>query len=579
MRRNVFMPIHNSEIANIFYDVAAFLEIEGANPFRIRAYRGAARTLSSLSGSVVDRIAQGHDLTEIPGIGRDLAHKIEIIVETGSLPMLKELESRLPPGLKDIMRLSGVGPKKAAALYKELGIKNLEGLKKAAESGRIRELRNFGAKIEANILEEVSRGRKEGEGRTLLIKAEEYAEPLCRHLQKSKGVKKVVPAGSYRRRQETVGDLDILVTCKKGSNVMNDFTGYDDVRKVVSQGKTRSTVILRSGLQVDLRVVPEVSYGAALHYFTGSKPHSIAIRKIGLNKSYKINEYGVFKKDKRIAGRTEEEVYETVGLPYIEPELREDRGEIKEAQQGILPELIRLEDLQGDLHTHTDETDGRDTLEEMAQAAQERGYSYLAVTDHSRQVSVAKGLDEDRLLEQIDAIDKLNDSLKGLTLLKGIEVDILKDGSLDLPDRVLKRLDIRVCSVHSYFKLSAKEQTERILRAMDNPLFNVLGHPSGRLIQSREAYDLDMERIMEGAKERGCFLELNSQPDRMDLRDVHLKRAREIGVLISISTDAHWSKNLDWIRFGVDQARRGWLSSADVINTRDLAELRKLLKR
>ncbi|MBM9606604.1 DNA polymerase/3'-5' exonuclease PolX [Desulfopila inferna] len=573
------MPIHNSEIANIFYDVAAFLEIDGANPFRIRAYRGAARTISSLSGSVVDRIAQGHDLTEIPGIGRDLAHKIEIIVETGSLPMLKELESRLPPGLKDIMRLSGVGPKKAAALYKELGIKNLEGLKKAAESGRIRELRNFGAKVEANILEEVNRGRKEGEGRSLLIKAEEYAEPLCRYLLKSKGVKKVVPAGSYRRRQETVGDLDILVTCKKGSNVMNDFTGYDDVRKVVSQGKTRSTVILRSGLQVDLRVVPEVSYGAALHYFTGSKPHNIAIRKIGLNKGYKINEYGVFKNDKRIAGRTEEEVYETVGLPYIEPELREDRGEIREAQQGTLPELIRIEDLQGDLHTHTDETDGRDTLEEMAQAAQERGYSYLAVTDHSQQVSVAKGLDEDRLLKQIDAIDRLNDSLKGLTLLKGIEVDILKDGSLDLPDRVLKRLDIRVCSVHSYFKLSAKEQTERILKAMDNPLFNVLGHPSGRLIQSREAYDLDMERIMEGAKERGCFLELNSQPDRMDLRDVHLKRAREIGVLISISTDAHWSKNLDWIRFGVGQARRGWLSSADVINTRSLTGLRKLLKR
>ncbi len=573
------MPIHNSEIANIFNEVAKFLEIEGANPFRVRAYRSAARTISSLSDSAADRIAQGLDLTEIPGIGRDLADKIATIVETGSLPLLKELESRLPSGLKDIIRLSGIGPKKTAALYKELGIKNLEDLKKAAESGRIRELRHFGAKIEANILEEVSRGKKDGEGRILLIEAEEYAEPLCRHLQKSKGVKQVVLAGSYRRRQETVGDLDILVTCQKGSSVMNDFTGYDDVRKVVSQGKTRSTVILRSGLQVDLRVVSEVSYGAALHYFTGSKPHNIAIRKIGVNKGYKINEYGVFKKDKRIAGRTEEEVYEIVGLPYIEPELREDRGEIKEAQQGKLPKLIRIEDLRGDLHTHTNETDGRDTLEEMAQAAQERGYSYLAVTDHSKQVTVAKGLDEDRLLKQVDAVDGLNDSLKGLTLLKGIEVDILKDGSLDLPDRVLERLDIRVCSVHSHFNLTAKEQTERILRAMDNPLFNVLGHPSGRLIQTRNAYDLDMERIMEGAKERGCFLELNSQPERMDLRDVHLKRAREIGVLISISTDAHWSKNLGWIRFGVNQARRGWLSSADVINTRSLPELRKLLKR
>jgi DNA polymerase (family 10) len=573
------VSIHNRDIANIFNDMAAFLEIEGANPFRVRAYRAAAWAIAGLSGSVADMIEQGRDMTEIPGIGKDLAGKIKTIVESGNLPQLEELEARLPSGLKDIMSLSGVGPKKAAVLYKELGIKDLEGLKKAAESGRIRELRGFGVKAEQNILEEAGRDRKYGRGRTLLVEAEEYAESLCKFLEKSKGVKKVMPAGSYRRRQETVGDLDILVTCKKGSTVMDDFVGYEDVSRVISRGETRSSVILRSGLQVDVRVVSEVSYGAALHYFTGSKAHNIAVRKIGVSKGFKINEYGVFQDDKRVAGCTEEEVYEIVGLPYIEPELRENLGEIEAAREGKLSRLVRIEDLRGDLHTHTKETDGHDTLEAMAQAARERGYTYLAITDHSKKMAMARGLDEDRLLKQIDAVDKLNDSLKGLTLLKGIEVDILKDGSLDLSDNVLKRLDIRVCAVHSYFNLSRQEQTERILRAMENPLFNVLAHPSGRLIQTREAYEVDMERIMEGARERGCFMELNAQPDRLDLMDVYLKRAREIGVGVAISTDAHWAKNLDAIRFGVDQARRGWLEASDVINTKNLQTLRKLLQR
>ncbi len=573
------MVVHNNDISRIFNDVADFLEIEDANEFRVRAYRTAARALSGLSGSVGEMIERGEDLTEIPGIGDDLADKIKTIVTTGDLPQLKELKKQLPSGLQEVMALPGLGPKKAAALYKELGIGDLEDLRIAAESKKIRALDGFGPKTEKNVLEELGRGDDNGDERTLLMEAEDYALPLCDYLKDLEGVKKVMVAGSYRRRRETVGDLDILVTCKRGAEVMDAFSRFEDVDRVVSQGRTRSTVILHSGLQVDLRSVAEVSYGAALHYFTGSKAHNIAIRRIAGGKGYKINEYGVFEDDERIAGGSEKEVYEAVGLSYIEPELREDRGEIEAAGKEELPRLIELGDLQGDLHVHTKETDGHDSLEDMAKAALNYGYEYIAITDHSQRVSVAKGLDENRLLEQIEAIDDLNDRLDSLTLLKGIEVDILEDGSLDLDDEVLGRLDIRICSVHSSFELSSEKQTERILRAMDNPHFNILCHPSGRLIHKRDPYEVDMERIMEGARERGCFLELNAQPERLDLIDTHLLRAREIGLKIAVSTDAHWARHLDWIRFGIYQARRGWLEAGDVINTRSLADLQKLLKR
>jgi len=362
---------------------------------------------------------------------------------------------------------------------------------------------------------------------------------------------------------------------------MDRLGDYEDVEKVISKGNTRSTVALRSGFHVDLRVLPQVSYGAALFYFTGSREHNIAVRKLGVKRGLKINEYGVFKgkKEKRIAGRTEEEVYKQVKLPYIEPELRENRGEIEAARNGKLPRLITLKDIRGDLHVHTSETDGRYSLDEMVQAAKDHGYEYVAITDHSKRVSMAHGLDKKRLAEQIRAIDKLNGTIKGIIVLKSIEVDILEDGSLDLPDDILKELDFTVCAVHYNTKLSRKKQTERIIRAMDNCYFNILAHPSGRLINKREPYDLDWERLMEAAKDRGCLMELNAHPDRLDLTDRYCKMAKETGLKVAISTDAHSITNLDFMRFGVYQARRGWLGKEDVLNTRPLKEIRKLLKR
>jgi DNA polymerase (family 10) len=572
------VPVHNAEIERIFNQTADLLEIEGANEFRVRAYRNAARAMGGLSAEAADMLGQGQDLTELPGIGKDLAGKISTIVETGSLPLLEELKGRLPSGLLDMLQVDGLGPKRVAALYKELGVQNLDGLKQAAESGKVRELSGFGQKSEQKILSDLGR-EKPGAERVKLAEARPYAESLKKLLQEVEGVRKLALAGSYRRRKETVGDLDVLAACEDSGPVMDAFTGYEDVDRVVSRGETKSTVVLRSGLQVDLRVVPGESYGAALHYFTGSKAHNIHVRKIGVSRGYKINEYGVFEGDKQLAGATEEEVYAAVGLPYIEPELREDRGEIEAASKGGLPELLRLEDIRGDLHMHSDETDGRSGLKELAEAAGARGYEYIAVTDHSRRITVARGLDEDRLLKQIEAVDALNEELDCVTLLKGIEVDILKNGSLDLPDRVLEKLDLTVCSVHSYLDLPRDEQTERIIKAMDNRYFNILGHPTGRQIGARRPMDLDMERLMEAAVERGCFMELNCQPDRLDLVDVHLMAAKEVGLRVAVSTDAHWSEHLEHMRLGVDTARRGWLEAKDVINSESLGSLLGLFRR
>jgi DNA polymerase (family 10) len=386
-------------------------------------------------------------------------------------------------------------------------------------------------------------------------------------------------AGSYRRRRETVGDLDILITAKTNNNVMDHFTSYEDIEEVASRGETRSTVYLRCGMQVDLRVVPQVSFGSAQHYFTGSKDHNIAVRKLGIKKGYKINEYGVFEGDKRIAGKTEKSVYASVGLPLIPPELRENHGELEAARENQLPDLVRLEDLRGNLHTHTDATDGRNSLKSMAVAAAEFGLEYLAITDHSKHLKVAHGLNEKRLKEQLRAIDKLNDELSDIRLLKSIEVDILEDGTLDLADSVLEQLDLVVCAVHHKFDLSKQKQTERILRAMDSPHCHILAHPSGRLINRREAYDIDLERILEGAAARGCAVELNAQPDRLDLTDEGCRMARELGVKVSIAADAHSTRGFDTLRFGVDQARRGWLEADDVLNTRPLEALLEILKR
>ncbi|MCG6908076.1 MAG: DNA polymerase/3'-5' exonuclease PolX [Desulfobacteraceae bacterium] len=576
------MPVHNSDIARIFNQIADLLEISGANPFRVRAYRHAARTVEDQPQSVAVMIEKGEDLSELSGIGKVLAGKITEIVATGSLKMLADLEQEVPEGLSELMRITQLGPKRVAALYKKLGIKDLEDLAEAARQENIRDLDGFGKKTEEHILKELHR-RKGAEKRTKLAEAEQVVDSLKSFLEGIEGVNRVTVAGSYRRRKETVGDLDILLTCKKDSPVMDRFTGFEDVAEVIANGKTKSTVRLQSGLQVDLRVVPEVSYGAALHYFTGSKEHNIAIRKIAVKKDLKINEYGVFQghdgDGERIAGASEEEVYAAVDLPYIAPELRENRGEIEAAQKSKLPHLILREDIRGDLHAHTHATDGHSSLREMVAAARDLGYSYLAITEHSQALRVARGFDCKQLERQIEEIDKLSGEYPGFRILKGIEVDILADGSLDLPDAVLGKLDLAVCSVHSKFNLSSEKQTKRIIRAMDNPHFNILGHPTGRLINEREAYGVDMEKIMKAAMERGCILELNAHPDRLDLNDHHCRMARDMRLKVAISTDAHSTKALGNMKYGIYQARRGWLTKDDVVNTHPVAELLKLLKR
>jgi DNA polymerase (family X) len=573
------MPIHNSDIATIFSRVADLLEIENANPFRVRAYRNAARVISGMGRSIPEMVAEDADLTELSGIGADLSKKIREIVETGSLKQLGDIEKRVPPSLADLLGIPGLGPKRVGTIYRELGVETLDGLREAAEAGRIRALEGFGEKTEEQVLSGIGAAAEGGGKRIKLVAAEEFAEPLVAYLREAPGVKAIAVAGSYRRRKETVGDLDILVTQRRDADIMERFVAYDDVDRVVSRGKTRSTVILRSGLHVDLRAVAAVSYGAALHYFTGSKAHNVAIRQMALKQGLKVNEYGVFREDERIAGQTEEAVYEAVGLPYIPPELRENRGEIEAAGAGDLPELITEADIRGDLHAHTEATDGRHSIEEMARAARDRGYDYLAITEHSKQVSVAGGMNADRLAAHIREIETVNDRIDGITLLKGVEVDILADGSLDLPDGILGELDMVIASIHYRFGLPDDRQTERLLAAMDNPHVSILGHPTGRLIGEREPMGIDMGRVMAKAKDRAVCLELNSFPDRLDLSDIHCKMARETGVTVVISTDAHSTDGLGLMRYGVGQARRGWLTPADVLNTAGLDAVRSRLKR
>jgi DNA polymerase (family 10) len=571
------MPIHNSDIAEILNQVADLLEILGENPFRIRAYRNGSRTVGSFTRNASDMIANNEDLTQFPGIGKDMAGKIKQIVETGTFEMLENLKKHLPPELIKLMNISGLGPKKVAKLYKELNITNLDQLKAAIESQKILEVEGFGEKTIKNILEDIKRLEQKESHRTMISVVQEYANSIVEYLKKAEGIMEVSVAGSVRRQRETIMDLDILVTCKDALKVMDHFVKYDEVVKVLSKGLTKSTVLLRTNLQVDVRAVPQESYGAALQYFTGSKEHSIALRKIAMKKKYKVNEYGVFSGKKRIAGKTEEEVYNKLGLPYIEPELRENRGEIEAAFNGTLPKLITLNDIKGDLHMHTDYTDGHASITKMAQTAQQLGYKYIAITDHTQHVTIAGGLPPSELKKQIKEI--ASTEIKGISILKGSEIDILEDGSLDLPNDILKELDIRVCSVHSKFNLPKEKQTERIIKAMDNPYFNILAHPTGRLINKREPYEVDIEKIMNAAKERNCILELNSFPDRLDLNDIYCKMAKEMGVKIVISTDAHRPGDLEFMRFGIGQARRGWLEPSDVINTFSLSALKKILKR
>jgi len=572
------MPVVNATIAAVFEQIADLLDIQGANPFRIRAYRNAARTIGGLGSDVKALLAQGADLRDLPGIGDDLAAKIREIVETGKSAFLERLQKEVPPAVAELLRIPGLGPKRVRALYEDLDVQSLEQLLRAARDGRIRELPGFGKKTESRIVE-AAQAQLSKVRRFKLAVAAQYAEPLIAYLRAMPGVGKVVAAGSFRRMRETVGDLDVLATAQPSVKVMERFVRYEEVREVLSHGDTRGSVVLKSGLQVDLRVVAPDSFGAALHYFTGSKAHNIAIRRLAQASGLKVNEYGVFRGALRIAGDTEQSVYACVDLPYIEPELREDRGEIEAGRTGHLPNLVEMADLKGDLHAHSRASDGHDSIRDMALAARAHALSYLAITEHSRRLTVARGLDPVRLARQIDEIDLLNPELSGITVLKGIEVDILEDGSLDLPDSILSRLDVVIAAVHSKFNLSRARQTDRILKALDNPQVSMLAHPTGRLIDEREPYDADMPRIIRKARATGCHLELNAHPERLDLLDTHCRMAKEEGVLVSVNSDAHSVHEFDNLRFGVGQARRGWLEKRDVLNTRTLGEVRKLLKR
>jgi DNA polymerase (family 10) len=572
------MPIHNRDVAERFEEMADLLELKEANPFRVRAYRNAAQTIDSLPVRLDEMIGRGGDLSELDGIGEDLAGKIERLVRTGTLPQLEELKDEIPTGLLDVMQVPTLGPKRTAQLARDLGVETLEDVLEAARNGAIRELEGFGEKTEATILEEAERLRDQPE-RFLYADAEERVRPLLAYLDEQDGVGTLDVAGSYRRGKETVGDIDILVTSNASRQVMAAFVAYEDVRQVISQGKTKSSVRLRGGLQVDLRVVPKKSFGAAFLYFTGSKAHNIKLRKMAINREWKINEYGIFDGEEQKAGKTEEEMYAALGLPLIAPELREDRGEVEAAAEGGLPRLVRLEDLRGDLHAHTRASDAVESIEAMIDGARERGREYLAITDHSEHVGVTQGLDAAALEERITEIHRRNGGMKDFDLLAGIEVDILDEGELALPDAVLGQLDVVVASVHTRFGLSRGKQTRRILKAMENPNVHVLGHPTGRMLGQREGYDVDLEELVKEAADGGWCFELNCQPARLDLDDAHCKLARDHGVPVALGTDAHRVPELDNLRFGVRQARRGWLESGDVLNCQPWAELKTRLRR
>lgn len=572
------MVIENPEIARMFEEIADCLELEGANVFRVRAYRNAARVVRELPQPAGVLAREPGKLEELRGIGADLAAKIRTVVETGGLPLHEELRARVPPGLRDMMGVPGLGPKRAMTLSKKLGIASLEDLRKAASERRIRKLKGFGAKIEEAILSglDVLGGAAR---RVLLSEARPYADVLVGLLKEAPGAGAVEAAGSYRRRSETVGDLDILAVCARPEPVMERLAAYDGVARVLARGETRMAVRLKNGLQVDLRVVPEESFGSALQYFTGSKAHGIELRSRARSLKLKLNEYGIFRGRRRVAGRTEEEVYAALGLPLIPPELREGRGEIALALAGRLPELVTLADIKGDLHMHTTATDGRDSLERMVEAAKARGYEYAAITDHSKRVTVAHGLDAAGLRAHWRRIDELAARTSGLAVLKGVEVDILDDGTLDLPDDVLREADWVVASLHYGQRQPRAQLTRRLVAAIKNPVVSAIGHPTGRLIGSRPAYDADLEEVFKAAADYGCALELDGQPERLDLNDVNAAAAKARGIPVVVDSDAHSVPDLACMEYGVFQARRAGLTAADVANTRPLAGLRELLSR
>ncbi|HUO05124.1 MAG TPA: DNA polymerase/3'-5' exonuclease PolX [Candidatus Binataceae bacterium] len=563
----------NREIANVFDEIADLLEISGANFFRVRAYRNAARItrdhpvpLSSLTTE---------QLCELPGIGEELAAKIETLSSTGRLPFLDELKKKVPSGLVELRSIRGLGPKRIKLLGELLEVRDKEGLRRAAEAGRIRAVRGLGAKLEEQILHALAEPAAQQEKRMLYADAEPIVNALLTHMRKCRAATAIDVAGSFRRRRETVGDIDVLAASSKPQSVTEQLRAYGPVKEVLASGETKTSVVLADGLQVDLRVVAPGDFGAALLYFTGSKAHGIHLRKIAQDRSLLLNEYGLFRGKKAIAAADEKGVYRALGLEWIPPEIREDRGEIEAAASGKLPHLIARKDLRGDLHSHSTWTDGRASIEEMARGAARAGLEYLAVTDHSKRLTMAHGLDPKRLREQWREIDRVVAKVRGIKLLRGIEVDILEDGSLDLPDDVLSELDWVVASVHYKIEQNSRDLTRRIVKAIGNPNVDVLGHPTGRLINHRAPGHFDLDEVLRAARGEGCAMEINSQPERLDLDDVMCIAAKRAGVKMVISSDAHHPNQFAGLEYGVNQARRGWIESSDVLNSRPLSKLRQ----
>lgn len=579
--------MENGEIARLLADVGVLLEIKGANPFRVRAYENAARTVDEQPVPLRDVLAGGGDLTTLPGIGKDMAGHIREAIETGRLTVLEELKREVPYTLVGLVRLPGVGPKRARKLWEALGVATLEELEVAAAAGRIEELEGFGKKTQARILEGIATLKRRGD-RFGIADADQLVAPLVAYLRRHSGVARIEVAGSYRRRLETVGDIDILVIAAAPGPVMQHFTTYGRVRKTEMAGDTRGTVVLDSGLQVDLRILPAESYGAALQYFTGSKAHNVKLRKRAVAHGLSISEYGVFESreaavegdppsaGRRVGGATEEEVYAAVGLPWIPPELREDRGEI-EAAERELPKLLSPDDMRGDLQMHTTWSDGKHSIRQMVDACAKRGYQYCAITDHSKTLAMTGGLDAQALSEQWREMDEVMARRSDIRLLRSLEIDILRDGSLDLEDEMIAKLDIVLVAIHTLLDLPPAQQTRRILKAIEHPAVHILAHPTGRLINRREPYAFDLNEVLHSAKQHDVAVELNAHPQRLDLRDTQVMLARELGVRIVIDTDAHQVRELELMRYGVEQARRAWLEPKHVLNAQTLAKLVKQL--
>lgn len=558
--------------------MADLLELGEENPFRIRAYQKAAHNIESFSENVGSLYKKGGltALEAIPGIGKGIAEHIEEMIKTGKLKAHEALLKKFPESLLELMAVPGIGPKTAILLHKKMKINSIDKLEKAAKEGKLEKLPGIRAKKIQNILSGIEL-KKRNVGRFSIGVALPYAEAIVASLKELKEVDKIVPCGSLRRAKETIGDIDILVTSKKPEKVMDAFVRFSQVEKVLAKGETKTSVLLKNGMQADIRVVEPESFGAAVYYFTGSKQHNIQVREMAVKRGLKINEYGIYRGEKRIGGSEENDILRILGLSYIPPEIREAQGEIEAAKKGEVPALVELKDIRGDLHLHTKATDGSNTIEEMADAAKKMGYEYIAITDHTKSTRIAGGLTEKEALAHLKKIDQANKNAAGIRIIRGMEVDILPDGRMDYPDSVLKEIDIVFASVHSNFKMKRAEMTRRIISAMKNKYVTVLSHPTGRLIGERDAYEVDLEQVLKAAKDTGTFIELNGNPLRLDLDDIHCRKAKEMRIPIVITTDSHSASQLELMRYGVLAARRGWLEKKDIINALPFGKLIKTL--